>query len=202
MIDWFLDRSGVVSVYNAESWQRVLFAELEAQMTSDARPFPCVYGVAGFKHDNLRFCFLDEIGQQTLGPVLEKYLSQARSNGRNASLVVFERPAPVQHLEDYRDRFWGLLDGLASRDKAPWPTDIPQEMNDPEWEFCYANEPIFVVCNTPAHVQRQSRRSTGFMVTLQPRWVFDGITDTENKAATAFGNVRQRLRTFDPAFPR
>lgn len=136
----FLNRSEVTSTYPLESWQRVLFAELEAQMTSDTRPFPCVYGVAGFKHDNLRFCFLDEITPETVGPVLEDDLPQTRSNGRNSSIVVFECPAPVQ---------------------------------------------------------RQSRRSSGFMVTLQPRWVFDGITDTQNMAAKAFGNVRQRLRTFD-----
>jgi FPC/CPF motif-containing protein YcgG len=69
------------------------------------------------------------------------------------------------------------------------------------WEFSFAGEPIFVVCSTPAHVMRQSRRSSAFMMTFQPRWVFDKILGTEKAAAAAFAKVRERLVPFDTTGP-
>ena len=36
----------LVPNFAVSTWQRVLFAEFEAQMSSEARPFPCVFGVA------------------------------------------------------------------------------------------------------------------------------------------------------------
>lgn len=193
----FLGRDESTALFQEQSWQRTLFNEMEAALTSDSRPFPCIFGVAGFRANHLRFCFLDKITPESLGPVMEEYLPQARNHGRNASLVVFERPSPVTSLDAYRDRFWGLLDGLSQQDPKPWPEDVPHQVDDAKWEFCYAGEPIFVVCNTPAHVERQSRRSSSFMLTMQPRWVFEGITDNKQSADSAFRTVRQRLQMFD-----
>ena len=69
------------------------------------------------------------------------------------------------------------------------------------WEFSFAGEPIFVVCTTPAHVMRQSRRSSAFMLTFQPRWVFEKILGTEKAANAAFAEVRKRLVPYDSASP-
>lgn len=65
------------------------------------------------------------------------------------------------------------------------------------WEFCFNGEPIFVVCMTPAHTLRQSRRSSGFMLTFQPRWVFDDILGIQEKATSSFQLVRERLKQYD-----
>ncbi len=64
-----------------------------------------------------------------------------------------------------------------------------------------AGEPIFVVCSTPAHVMRQSRRSSTLMLTFQPRWVFEKILGTEKAAAAAFAEVRKRLIPYDSTSP-
>ena len=193
-----LSKTEIPDTYASSSWQRVIFAEFEATLTSTARPFPCVFGVTGHKADQIRYAFPDPFDAESIGALLTEYLAGARDLGRMTSLVLFARPGPVQHIESYRQRFWHLLDDLERQDTTPRPAGVARELDDPSWEFCYAGEPIFVVCNSPAHVLRQSRRSSSFMVTFQPRWVFEGITDSDTPAARrALENVRQRLADFD-----
>lgn len=197
----YLRKDEVHSSYEVSSWQSVLFSEFEAQMSSEARPFPCVFGVAGYRQDQLRYLFLDPFDVNVLGEQLALFVSQCRSHGPNTSLILFTRPRPVQTLDAYYRKFWLTLDQLARIDKSPWPTEIPEQVDHPMWEFSFAGEPIFVVCSTPAHVMRQSRRSSAFMMTFQPRWVFEKILGTEKAAAASFGEVRKRLVPFDTTSP-
>lgn len=197
-----LSRDRVRAAFEAPSWQGVVFSEFESTLTSKSRPFPCVFGVTGLKSDQLRYAFLDPLEPETLAPVLEEYLGEARSLGRMTSLVVFARPGPVQSIESYRQKFWTILDDLERIDEAPRAEGVSRRLEDPSWEFCFAGEPIFVVCNSPAHVLRQSRRSTSFMITFQPRWVFEGITDSDDPAVQkALKTVRDRLKAFDAIEP-
>jgi len=192
----------VAEHFATASWQRIVFSEFESNVTSTSRPFPCVFGVTGMRKDQLRFAFPDPLTPETMAPILEDYVRNARQFGRMTSLVVFARPGPVQPIEDYRDRFWSLLDGLESIDETPRPASVPRELDSDRWEFCFAGEPIFVACNTPAHVLRQSRRSTSFTVVFQPRWIFDGIMNTDTPAAKrSVQQVRQRLQAFDAIPP-
>ncbi len=197
----YLRRGEVASNYAVSTWQSVLFSEFEAQMSSEARPFPCVFGVAGFRQDQLRYLFLDPFEIEVLGEQLALFVSQCRSHGPNTSLMVFTRPRPVQTLDAYYKKLWDTLDQLARTDKSPWPTEIPEQIDHPMWEFSFAGEPIFVVCSTPAHVTRQSRRSSAFMLTFQPRWVFEKILGTEKAAEAAFAEVRKRLIPYDSMAP-
>jgi len=198
----FFCKSEISEAFEGADWRRVIFAEFEAALTSTARPFPCVFGVSGFKTDQLRFGFAESWDAETVGPLLQCYLAQARGFGRHTSLVLFGRPGPVQHLEAYRQQFWQLLAGLERSDPMPRSQALPNKLDSDLWEFCFAGEPIFVVCNTPAHVLRQSRRSTSFMVTFQPRWVFEGITDSDDPGMhRALENVRTRLANYDAVAP-
>jgi FPC/CPF motif-containing protein YcgG len=200
----YLTAKDVQTRYVSSSWQRVLYSEFEATLLSNSRPFPCVFGVTGLKSDQVRVAFPDPLDAATLAPILQDYVSHARDFGRMTSLIVFARPGPVQDIEHYRKRFWSLLDDLEHLDPSPRPTKIPRDLDTPGWEFCFAGEPIFVVCNTPAHVMRQSRRSTSFMITFQPRWVFDGITNSDDPAVLrSLRLVRERLESFDaiPNYP-
>ena len=202
MTDPFFKKDAVYDAFPASSWQRIVFSEFEATLSSSSRPFPCVFGVTGLAKDQLRFVFPDPLTPETLAPLLSRYVAEARDFGRMTSLVAFSRPGPVQGIEEYRRRFWDLLDGLERLDTAPRPAEIPRDLDSDLWEFCFAGEPIFVVCNTPANVLRQSRRSTAFMVTFQPRWVFDGIMDRDDPAQTrALTMVRDRLHAFDAVAP-
>lgn len=197
----YLRKDEVRSGHAAGSWQSVLFSEFEAQMSSEARPFPCVFGVAGYRHDQLRYLFLDPIDIDVLGQQLALFVSESRSHGPNTSLILFTRPRPVQTMDAYYKKFWQILDQLAQIDKQAWPAEIPETVDHPMWEFSFAGEPIFVVCSTPAHVMRQSRRSSAFMLTFQPRWVFERMLGTDEAAAKAFDEVRKRLIPFDTTRP-
>src|SRR3984893_10216190 len=197
----FLRKGEVSSSFAVSTWQRVLFAEFEAQMSSEARPFPCVFGVAGYRQDQLRYLFLAPFDLEGLGAQLALFVSECTSHGPNTSFVVFTRPRPVQTLEAYHRKFWLMLDQLARIDKSPWPAEIPEQIDHPMWEFSFAGEPIFVVCSTPAHVMRQSRRASSFMLTFQPRWVFEKILGSEKAATAAFAEVRKRLIPYDSTSP-
>jgi uncharacterized protein len=197
----YLRKGEVSSNYATSTWQSVMFSEFEAQMSSIARPFPCIFGVTGYRLDQLRYLFLDPYDVEVLGTQLERFVAESRSHGPNTSLVVFTRPRPVQTLDAYYRKLWLTLDQLARLDKNPWPAEIPEQIDHPMWEFSFAGEPIFVVCSTPAHVMRQSRRSSAFMLTFQPRWVFEKILGTEKAASGAFADVRRRLAPFDSISP-
>ena len=197
-----LSRSGVSNHFAASTWERIVFSEFESTVSSESRPFPCIFGVTGLRKDQLRFTFPDPMTPETIAPLLGEYVATARDIRRMTSLVVFARPGPVQNIEDYRDRFWSLLDGLESIDTAPRPAAVPREIDSDLWEFCFAGEPIFVACNTPAHVLRQSRRSTSFTVIFQPRWIFDGIMNTDAPAARrSVQQIHDRLEAFDAVPP-
>lgn len=187
--------------FDAQAWQRRVYSEFEATLTSKSRPFPCVYGTAGFQKDQLRFAFLEKIDAKSLAPILKEYLENSRDFGEFTSLAIFERPRPVASMERYRKRFWNILEDLTEIDEHAWPAEIPEEMDHKDWEFCFNGEPVFVVCNSPAHVLRQSRRSTAYMMTFQPRWVFETLTGTEKKADAAFGRVRKLLEPYDMLSP-
>ena len=182
-------------------WQSKIFAEFESSMSSKNKPFPCVFGVTGFNSGQLRFSFVDELNANNIAPILASYLRESKSIGQNTSLIVFSRPAPVLSLDFYEKRFWQILLDLSQIDSKPWPKDIPEHLNHPAWEFCFEGEPIFVVCNTPAHVMRQSRRSSTFILTFQPRWVFEDILGTAEAAHKSTTLVRKRLKNYDLVSP-
>ncbi|MBB2173435.1 YqcI/YcgG family protein [Gluconacetobacter asukensis] len=183
------------------NWENLVFSEFKALMESSTRAFPCVFGIAGYRQDQLRYLFLEDLDVNILARELGDFVENARTFGANTSLVVFTRPRPVRTIEAYYREFWLVLDQLSRHDRAEWPRGIPQQIDHPLWEFCFHGEPIFVVCNTPAHVMRQSRRSTSFMLTFQPRWVFDRILGTDAAAEAAFGTVRERLIPYDGVAP-
>jgi FPC/CPF motif-containing protein YcgG len=193
----YLGRHEVAGRFAPGSWQQVVFSEFGSALTSEVRPFPCIFGVQGFKDDQLRYLFLEDIDEKILGVQLKAYIDQARQLGQNTSLVVFSSLREIESIQDYHGKFWGILRRLSETDETSWPKEIPEEIANKHWEFCYAGEPIFVVCNTPAHVFRQSRRSSVFMLTFQPRWVFKNILGTPEKALTVFSKVRDRLESFD-----
>ncbi len=191
------DRYEVERQFGSTDWQCMLLSDFRNTLESEVRLFPCIFGVAGFRANQLRFVFADPLDPAELAPSLASYLAEARHFGPNTSLVVITRPEPVRSISAYGKTFWSLLWDLSALDQSPWPRDIPKEVNSQGWEFSFAGEPVFVVCNTPAHIMRQSRRSASFMVTFQPRWVFDSILGSDAAADAAFAKVRARLASYD-----
>lgn len=187
----------VTENYQNGSWQRKAFNEFKDTMTNEESPFPCVFGVHGLKQDHLRFIFHREIDIEILSQQLRKYVKNSRTFGNNTSLVLFTKIDQSLEIDEYHDFFWNTLKALTENDSQPWPSEIPKSTGDPKWEFCFAGEPIFVVCNTPSHVMRYSRHSPHFMITFQPRWVFDNILGSPEQARKAFSTVRNILKDYD-----
>jgi FPC/CPF motif-containing protein YcgG len=61
--------------------------------------------------------------------------------------------------------------------------------------------PLFVVANTPTHEQRQSRYFPCFVVTFQPRFVFDDLGEDTPQGANARKVIRARLHEYDAVPP-
>ena len=179
------------------SWERKVFSHFDATLSSSQLPFPCPYGVSGHKAGHLRFGFCVTISASQIAEYLTSFIPQCRTFGSFTSLVIFEKPGDSLSINGYHQRFWNLLNDVAKLDSSPWPNSMPRDIDNRYWEFCFHGEPIFVICNTPAHMLRQSRRSNGFMLTFQPRWVFNKILDTPENAIEAFSAVKTRLNRFD-----
>ena len=183
--------------FGPEDWQYHVFHEFQSTLRDDHRPFPCVFGVAGLRGGHLRFGFSENMTAEEVAPMLREFAQKSRGYGKYTSLVVFAQPDRVRDIDAYREYFWEFLRDLATLDRSPWPEGYPDRIQEPGWEFCFAGEPMFVVCNTPAHVARQSRRASTFMLTIQPRWVFDGVLGTPLAAKQSIGQVRSRLERYD-----
>ncbi|MGP4845010.1 YqcI/YcgG family protein [Marinobacter sp. 1Y8] len=191
------DNETVYENHIKNTWEIAAFEDFVKTMSSTDNPFPCIFGVHGLKNNNLRYVFHEKININLLANQLKSYLKKSRSFGNNTSLVLFTDIKKNLALDEYFNIFWSTLKSLADIDEQPWPNEIPKDTSRKEWEFCFAGEPIFVVCNTPSHILRYSRHSQYFMITFQPRWVFDNILGTPAQADKAFSKVRAILKSYD-----
>lgn len=193
-----------ITLGDVPEWGLESAGSLLATVLSDGRLFPCTFAVAAARKKALRLGFVDGAGDRegwaALPDLLRGYLTIYRTLSRETSLVVLFRPQPEDartSVGEFRNRFWDVLKYLAAKDSQPWPADLPDDPEDARWEFAFHGVPIFVVCNTPAHRARQSRHADGFMITFQPRWVFEGLEPDSPRGAAARRTIRARLRAYD-----
>ncbi len=184
------------------AWGKPVLSHFTNDMTSIESPFPCILGVEGLKKGHIRFAFIENHNEKgeirKLSEYLKLYLRNARHFGKYTSLVVFFKPSyPLLSVENYEKQFWHVLQNLNKCDEQPWPEAIPHSPEESRWEFSFHGEPMFVVCNTPVHKKRKSRYSSTFMMTFQPRWVFEGLNGETKKGKHVKQAVRKRLKNYD-----
>lgn len=187
-------------------WGPTCLDDLVEALVSTESPFPCTFAVAAAKKRTLRFGFVDDLDDvrswTSLTTVISAYLDTYQSLSKDTSLVVFFRPQrQVRPIEEYHAKFWSVLQYLHDHDPERWPEAVPEDPDDPMWEFSFGGTSIFVVCNTPSHTRRRSRYSPGFVITFQPRWVFEGLEPESARGAAARRVIRKRLRAFDGTAP-
>jgi uncharacterized protein len=189
-------------------WGEEALAAFAEEVGSPESRFPCTFAVTALRRGDLRYAFVEdamyEEAWEPLVEILTGYMPMAREIGRETSRIVFFRPEERSlEIGRYQAAFWRLLQFLHDRDPQPWPRQIPRELDSEYWEFCFAGEPTFVVCNTPSHRRRASRRSRGMLVAFQPRWVFDGLEIHTKKGRLARDKIRRRLCDYDgmPPYP-
>jgi FPC/CPF motif-containing protein YcgG len=96
MAQLYYRRHEVGRLFEPCSWQAVVFNEFPAALLSTSRPFPCIFGAAGFEPDQLRFTFIECMDSPWLFLVLGGYLKDARKFGSNTSLVSFSMPGATR----------------------------------------------------------------------------------------------------------
>ncbi len=188
------------------AWGMSSATELMGKLTSSTAPFPCTFAVSAAKKASLRFGFIDDLDDQetwaALPGIITSYLETYQQIARETSLIVLFRPErETGDVAHYYRKFWDVLQYLHRHDPETWPDGIPEDPEDGRWEFSFAGTPIFVVCNTPAHKRRASRSNPEFMITFQPRWVFEELDSTSARGIAARRVIRKRLRAFDSEEP-
>lgn len=188
------------------SWGKPYVKDLMRALLSSEEPFPCTFATVAAKKDALRFGFIESLHDadtwRPLVGILSDYLNIYQEISRVTSLVVFFPPGDeALTMANYYQRFWGILQFLHDNDTHAWPASIPCQIDDGWWEFSFGGVPIFVVCSTPAHDRRKSRSSPAFLITFQPRWVFEGLEVNTTRGTTARRVIRERLRAYDEVEP-
>ena len=184
-------------------WMARRYRAFDDTMTEAEVPFPCYFAVDAHMDGHLRYLFAPseatDAGKRAFAEGLATYLEGARDIADISALaVLFEPPSDSLSQAAYFDRFWDLLDYLHRHDPAPWPDDVPGDPADPEWEFCFAGEPMFLVARAPCYEYRHSRYTPhGLEVTVQPRWVFDGLGADTEAGQRARRVIRDRLADYD-----
>jgi uncharacterized protein len=162
--------------------------------------FPCNFGLAAEKDRELRYSFVEGNDFARLPQALEAFLQLSRSHPsvRHNLTVFFEPEAEAKPFEYYTQRFWQVLNYLHAHDRAPWPSQIPTDKDDPLWEFCFGGDPIFMFAASPAYVRRRSRNyGDSFVMLFQPKRIFKGIESESPTGTRARRVIRARLKKWD-----
>ncbi|KAM0251904.1 hypothetical protein ACHAQJ_007966 [Trichoderma viride] len=200
-----LTRKEVVDTYGSGCWQAESYEAFRAVMLSnDPVVYPCVYATKGFKAAEHRYLFLDsedpgsEKNLRQLALALGHYISLVNGLGPNTSLVVlFPVPEIPKPVRQYHADYWSWLDALARIDGKAWPQNIPQQIDDPLWRFCFQGEGLFSLSLTPGHELRRSRHCGCFCIAFQSQSVLDLLFSTRQKKQAAMTKVRNLLSDYD-----
>ena len=187
------------------AWKKKRYIEFRETMRSTR--YPCHFAINAERNDSARYLFAgDARDRDALRKVregLRQYLERYQSIAERTTLVMFFKPPTEDQSEqEYRDQFWRVLKFLNERDPEPWPSDVPLDPNDPEWEFCFSGEPMFIVGRAPFYTDRKSRHTLyGLEITIQPRRVLDDISGNTMEGQRARSAIRDRLKDYDDIAP-
>lgn len=174
-------------------WRRVV----------EDKQFPCFFGTQSEKMGLLRYCYADEEGLVSLPKVLSEFLVLAKSSDKRHALILFIKPyGKEMPFEFYKRVFWSILNNLHANDQMEWPIQFPREPENPDWEFVYNGEQIFVSGNMPAYRNRITRNIGECQIMIfQPRRIFKGIESNSKAGQKASEYIRKRAATIEDMPP-
>ncbi len=162
--------------------------------------FPCYFGTVGVKNDEIRYGVIGRDALHELPRKLHEFMQFARTREkvRHAYIVFFEPEENPGDFEHYRRRFWDIINYLHQHDPLPWPAHVPPDTSNPNWEFCFSGEGIFLFTGYPAYEHRNSRRfGKSMMILFQPKRVFNGIEGATPGGIRARQIIRPKLQAYD-----
>lgn len=186
-----------------EDWKIQSFNNFHTSIMDNSKPFPCYFAVDSEKHGWSRYLFADSAYDERelmkLRDGIYEYIKTYQQIAKRTTLVIFFKPSDKQLMaEEYKKQFWNVLQFLIKHDPEPWNPKIPADPYHAKWEFCFAGEPIFVVCRAPIYAERKSRYTdTGLEITLQPRGTLDDITGDTKQGKQVRKVIRKRLLAYD-----
>ncbi len=127
-------------------------------------------------------------------------LVEATSRAQAAALKTLLLCVDCSELsaETEQKAVWHLLNGFLLRDESPWPGDIPNDPDDPEWAYCLFGKRAFITALTPSHKKRHSRNIGSHMVLLfQLRDGIEFVAPYNVKGDEVRDTIRQRIEAYD-----
>jgi FPC/CPF motif-containing protein YcgG len=177
-------------------WAREAHGQYRQEILDPA--FPCYFGTKAERQGHMRFAIIGDGENPDLASALTDFVAFSRANHRRRHVFIAllqERPAG---FGDAQSRFWELLDWLHRHDPEPWPADVPADPDDPNWEFCFAGDPMFAFPCIPAYRNRRSRRmGDGFALCFQPRRIFFGVDRSDPGGERIRSDIYDRVRAWD-----
>lgn len=195
----------VIEAGDLSTWKKKRYTEFRETMQGTR--YPCHFAVNAERNDTARYLFAgsprDPDALFKVKEGLQQYLERYQSIAERTTLVIFFKPPTEDQRErEYRNQFWRILEFLNEQDPEPWPSDVPEDPNDPEWEFCFCGEPMFIVGRAPFYTVRKSRYTPhGLEITIQPRKVLDDVSGDTMEGQRVRSIIRDRLRDYDDVTP-
>jgi len=180
------------------SWALSEFEIFHRKLTQDK--FPCHFGTVGVKKDEMRYGVINHDALHELPGKLHEFMQFARAHEdvRHAYIAFFEPEEKPGDFAHYHQRFWDIVNYLHQHDPLPWPAHVPQDTDNPGWEFCFSGEGIFLFTGFPAYEHRNSRRfGDSMMILFQPKRVFNGIEGATPGGVRARQIIRPKLQAYD-----
>lgn len=195
--------------YSADHWPLEAFTQIK--QVACHPDFPCYFAAKAFDSGGQRFLFCDSAdSQESLDQIAKRTVEYLDIVGGKSGwealatimFVVFKPLSPRASLEEYHAQGWKVLEFLHSHDPKPWPKDIPTDIEDPGWTFCYNGVPLFINMSCPAHENRRSRNvGESFALILQPRAGFDEVAGNNPKGNQVRRTIRARIGRYDTIGP-
>jgi FPC/CPF motif-containing protein YcgG len=206
-----LDALKVGSKKPVHSSEWPLSAYSQIKSTAIKPDFPCFFAAKAFESGGQRFLFCESPDSpdslSTIATRVTEYLGiVGAKTGWDALVtilfIVFRPVTPVLALDAYHAQGWKVLEYLHLHDPKAWPAQIPKDVEDPQWSFCYNGVPLFINMSCPAHHNRKSRNvGDSFVLIMQPREGFDEVAGNTPKGVQARKTIRARLSRYDLVGP-
>ncbi|MEU2060959.1 YqcI/YcgG family protein [Streptomyces sp. NPDC013455] len=168
-------------------------------------PYPCHFGSIGenkgtnhYTYWDLDHDFADEA--KAVARDLEAFVEKQRAlpEERLSLLIMAGPPQAHRDFAGYRECFWRMLSALHEHDRHPWPAGVPDDPQDPKWEFAFAGEPLFTFGTCPAYGPRRSRTlGECLVIGVQCRSVFTSISGSTAAGRAAKKRIRRSLAEYE-----
>ncbi|PTM59682.1 YqcI/YcgG family protein [Desmospora activa] len=183
------------------NWVKRSYQQFTAKVS---RPdFPCYFGTQALSKNEVLFAYADHHRSEDMVSALATFVERTRqANGLLTLAILIAPPEQQLNHDEYRQMFWDSLHFLHEQDEEPWPSDKPLSPQEPEWNFCFHGEQMFVFGCAPSYQLKKSRNlGDGLVLMFQSITIFDGLKPGEKGGVNARKTIRKRLEAFDAIGP-